>query len=237
MTEKLKIYVNTAYSGEEGFEASVESIFNQKGVEIHHNIVRDLPILDAFNVMYQTWEKEKEGFDYVVQVDPDMRFVNEDSLITLLKRCPEQYNHFIFPVFDWPSQKNIWGFNIYKPDLNWPILVNKYGPDKEQRSNPNHRFWTSRISEKAHVMHAETFNMRQAFRLGWHRHIRGHPQYLSDIERVNRSSEHTYRRWILDGAEAAKMCIRQDRNNKVQIEYTADLFIEEFKKYERMQNE
>lgn len=237
MSSNPKIYINTAYCGEEGFDDCVQSINNQMDVDITHHVVKDLPILDAFNEMYQSWEKVRSIYDYAIQLDADMRFKTETSLIEMIKSIPNNYNHWLFPVYDWPTMSNIWGFHIYGPDLNWPELKNKYGPDKEQSLNPNHKFWSTNQNSSAYIMHAEKFNMNQAFHLGWHRHIRQHKAYINNVGLINKRAPHIYRKWILDGAAAARRCLSENSDNKSNIEYTAALYLEEFKKYERMQNE
>jgi hypothetical protein len=233
-----KIFVTTAYSGENEFEACCKSVNSQKGVDVEQYIVKNKPILEAFNEMYQAWESVKHKYDMLIQVDADM-IMKDDNQFNYINSAFNNnfnYNYGVFPVQDFFTMTKIWGIACYKPSIQFNVLKDKYAPDGEY--NQENRVKIPNSLSMTHVaFHSSMPTLRTAFHYGWHRELRSElkPVMHHHIKNVKVAYEATgdvMRKHVLEGHRAAKKYKKNNDGDISPIEYTSHIFQTTLRAYE-----
>jgi hypothetical protein len=234
-----KIFIGTAYSGENEFELCIKKIHSQKDINITcHHVVQNKPILEAFQDMYDTWTKFKYDNDMFIQIDADIILYKDTTILDIYNTIKgTQYNVISYPVFDHFTNTNIWALNSYRPSVKFVTLKDKYRPDMEYKNKK--RFPGITLKTKAVAEHAPNPSIKHAFHFGWHRELRSE---VSPVQK-NRILNNLYnapptpsRLHAIAGAEAAKKYKKQHKDFSP-IEYTNPIFKEWFDKYDRQTQE
>lgn len=234
-----KICILTAYSGENEFETCCNMIKKQYMVSVHHIIVENKPILEAFDYLYSSWEKIKYDYDLMVQVDADMILNNEHCIREMydILYSNDRYNVLTAPVKDFYTNTNIWGIHAYKPIIKFNRLKNKYAPDEEYDKTNRVRVPGWSLDSKAFCSHGSMPNLRTAFHFGWHRRLRanaGKRHQFANLKKIKFAYEKTkdpMRGHALNGAKAAENYYNASGDTSP-IEYNNPIFIEHLVRYE-----
>ena len=239
MGETLKVWVATAYSGENEFDECTRAINAQKGVTIKHYVIKNRPILEAFNEMYQTWNSVADNYDAFLQVDADMVLKHDRVITTIYNRMINQLgcNHIHLPVYDHMTMNNIWGIHMYGPSLQWREVTDKNRPDKPEYHKTSRKLQLGVIHEDALVDHCPNPNFRTAFHYGWHRRLREKRELDKRLSQCLARDPKPWRQFALDGFKEADKYLNHEHDGVAEnlpIEYTNEVFI---RKYERILNE
>jgi hypothetical protein len=233
-----KVFVVTAYSGENEFEKCQESVKRQIGVTSTHYIVKNKPILEAFENLYQTWEGVKDNYDFLVQLDADM-VIDRDDVFRYIGQLFDSHkkpNMVIFPVRDFFTDSNIWGLQCYTKDIKFNNLTNKYKPDHEYDKS-NRKKIEIPINSRAFVSHGFMPTIRTAFHFGWHRKLRstikpGLKRSLQLVHQAYRATNDPMRGHAVAGSLYAERYMKSFSGDISPIEYTSSIFTEQLEKYE-----
>jgi len=170
-----KIFVATAFSNENEFSVSCARLNQQQNIQIiEHFIVHSLGVLEALRSLYTKWNQIKDACDMFIQLDPDMVLRSENVFFTIWKTFQTHLdcNWIQCPVFDYLTQKNIWGLNAYLPSVEFPIVQSRKFPDRETKNKTrlDPRLLPTCLNPAAD--HSPNPSALQAFHFGWHRTLR-----------------------------------------------------------------
>jgi len=238
MNRPWRVFVLTAYSGENERELAFAKLQAQTNVEIDHFVVNHKPILEAFNTLYQKWESVKHDYDFVLQLDADMVFKHNAVLQhygDLLFQHPK-YNVLTSPVFDFFTYSNIWAIHCYKPSIKFNVLKDKYQPDEEYDKTARVRVPGITLNTKALVDHAPLPSLSQSFHFGWHRELRvrvkrGQRDNITKLDQARKKYPHPMRDAAWAGVLAARQYIDDNDGDFSPIEYQAEGYKQALHKY------
>lgn len=234
-----RIFIGTAFSGENEFDDCVNAIKSQKGINIsQHFIVTGMGVLEALSTLYEKWNECKNQNDYFVQIDSDTVLKSDTILrdVIALLETDTKKNYIQTYVHDHITDTNVWGLNLYAPTVIFPKLRDRLFPDREPYGKSKFEFSRIPDSLKVTADHCPNPNEKQAFHFGWHRTIRQQNDKQMHIENaINRSIENQNVKHIdvmryaaLMGCKFAhahmKSKLRDDKN----VDYENNIFLSRF---------
>jgi hypothetical protein len=232
----IRIWVATAYSGENDFEESKKMILSQTSVKIDHFVVRNKPILEAFNEIYQTWNSVQSKYDAFLQIDADMVMRTDVVAKTIYDRMRSVIgcNHIHLPVYDHMTMQNIWGVHMYGPTLRWKPVTDKNRPDGPKFHDSPRILQLGERHEKALIDHCPNPDCKTAFHYGWHRRLRG-KNIRNHLARALQIDPKRWRKFALEGFDMAEKYMKTTivDENTMPIEYTSPVFIENYERCEK----
>lgn len=119
---KKRVLVLTLYSGENELEACKKSVAAQEGVSAVHEVLENLPNVEAHRKLYARVMEQAAHYNWFVKLDADMVFRSNDSLqnaISHIENEEQKYGMAIFRVQDWPTDMPIWGINFFSASCRW----------------------------------------------------------------------------------------------------------------------
>lgn len=176
-----RILVLTLYSGENEFDLCQRSIAQQEGVQVTHEVIADLPNIEAHRALYaRIMEQAKTGqYDWFIKLDADMVLMGAQALKAAIGHIETQGKDIpmaIFTVQDWPTGQPIWGMNVYSPKVRWPWVEDGLEIPDSLFVDPDPEFTGERLVVKnapspiaAHMPEPSDF---QAFFFGIHRALK-----------------------------------------------------------------
>lgn len=108
----IDVIVITAYNGENEISLNKSSVFNQLNVNIVRHIIKSgMNLEEAQTWVFDTARALRNECDFIVKLDADMHFQNNESLSRMLEYC--SINHrTTFLVKDYISNTKIFGVHI-----------------------------------------------------------------------------------------------------------------------------
>jgi hypothetical protein len=223
-----RIFVATAFSGENEFPESCMRLRQQRDVEIvEHFIVHSLGVLEALRLLYARWNEVKDTCDMFVQLDPDMVLRSDRVFSVIWQTFLEHQTHNFIqcPVFDYLTQKNIWGLNAYLPSVEFPVPQSRKFPDREtynkKRLDPN--VLPPDLNPAAD--HSPNPSSLQAFHFGWHRTLR--LGKISNLSKETQRKSDSRQSLALAGEYMAQEHLKLGRSSE-DVDYSNEFFIKAY---------
>lgn len=123
MSEQLpRVFVGTMYCGEGDYHDACEAILSQKGVEVQHVIIANLPEKEAHNRLWHAWRNvQHDGFQMFVKVDADTVLMHDTVLLEFWKALSSnpRCTGIQAPLFDYFTNGNINGLNCFSPKVTF----------------------------------------------------------------------------------------------------------------------
>lgn len=173
MGHELKILIGTLFSGENEYEACVESLKAQNYINWEHFVIENRPSREAHRLLYQRFLEASEAFDLFIKLDADM-VLNADNCLELIvqefKKC-STLDHFLTPVEDWYTDSLMLGLHVFSNRAKWNIPENEELFVDPMPDVPGE----SRIVWEQHwalVKHSPDPSPLQAFHFGVHRSLK-----------------------------------------------------------------
>jgi len=179
-----KIFVGTMYSGENELPRSVSRLFSQEGIEISHYVVHGKRELDAHRDLYATWNSVKDSYDAFMQLDPDTVLHENTSIRAMFDLLVEQstsgYTSIQCPLMDFFTQKEIYGLNMYLPDVIFNVPNDEVFCDRATSNNRTIPFKVLPGNLNPIGDHCPDPTFSQAFHFGLHRGLKNRMQQRID---------------------------------------------------------
>ncbi len=201
-----RVFVGTLACGEAELEEASLAIKGQEGVVVEHEVIRDVPELEAHQALFTQWNERRADFDLFVKVDAD----------TVLSR-PTAVRE-IWALFD--AAPDVTGSQVGLLDYFGDCLVaglNAFSPAVSFGSTDDALF-CDRVAELGHRRilkpvdtetlypigwHCKYPHPQQSFHCGYRRLLKGQGDMLRAMITAWRSKGGVGRLWGLIGARAA----------------------------------
>jgi hypothetical protein len=121
MANVPRVFVGTMHCGEGDYPECVKAVENQRGVDVTHIVIADLPEREAHNRLWQAWRDAKNDHDLFVKVDADTVLRSPDTLRLIY----EQFFHdprvtgLQAPLHDYMTDRHINGLNAFSPRVTF----------------------------------------------------------------------------------------------------------------------
>ena len=115
-----RVFVGTMYCGERDFDTCKQSLSSQKGVEIEHCIIENLPEKEAHNRLWSSWRAvQHTTFDMFVKVDADTVLAHDNVLMEflMLLNANKRITGIQAPLHDYYTDGLINGLNCFSNDV------------------------------------------------------------------------------------------------------------------------
>jgi hypothetical protein len=202
-----KVFVGTMYCGEGDYYRSCQSIVEQRGVDVQHMTIVNLPEKEAHNNLWEAWRTIKHnGFDMFIKVDADTVLAHEEVLLEFWKlmNSNPRITGIQAPLHDYFTDGFINGLNCFSPrvtfrdtadelfcdrqvDVDHDIVIKAGGVTERLRPAGHHCFFSTEI---------------QAFHYGLHRQLKGQYDIINKVKAAC-NSNNDRRRFVLLGATMA----------------------------------
>jgi len=166
-----KIYVVTLYSGENEISLCKQSVCEQTGVEITHEIIAFLPKKEAHQRLFRQFEERRQDFDFMAKLDADMVFSNSNSMSSILDFFSTDVDIVSITVWDRITNSDIPSFNIFTRRCSFDYKNNDdLFTDKLPITYPGKHLVLR--DERRNVHHAPEPTPYQAYMFGVHRALK-----------------------------------------------------------------
>lgn len=168
----MKVFIGTLYCGENELEACRDSVRAQTHPDIRHEVIRDLPNLEAHQALYARFMELAGDVDIFLKLDADMVFENPAMVgrIVALFEADKEVDHCLFTVRDWYSQTDIMGLHAFSNRVRWPRYKDRLFVD------PNPLIPGKRIEITGHpapvALHNPDPSLEFAYIFGYHRALK-----------------------------------------------------------------
>ncbi len=186
----LKFLIGTLYSVENEFDECIISIKNQNYKNFEHVVFSGMENREAHNTLYNHFMQNSQYFDVFVKVDADMIIEDVyflDKLNSYLNKNLE-ISRLIIPVFDYYTDSDIAGVNVYRNDVKWDTNINeRYFVDRIEISATIKKIKTELFTFKNSITHCKNPNIHQTYMFGYHRTLKAfQPEiFLPKLESSN----------------------------------------------------
>lgn len=168
----MRALVGTLRTFENEFEACADAIARQRGIEIEHFVVRDLPNREAHDELYRTFMDRSKDFDLLVKVDADMVIASETLIAELARRFAEDeaVDQAEIPVLDFFTDRLVPGLNAFRATVRWPARPDGLFVDETPvPSSRRAKTWHDLAPAARHCPDPSPF---QAFHFGLHKGLK-----------------------------------------------------------------
>lgn len=164
--------IGTLYVGENELPECEAAIRSQGYRHWEHFRLDNMPELEAHEALYDEFMRKNKEFDYFIKIDPDMVFVDNDSLSKIVgfMQSRPSLDHACFSVYDYMSQQKMLGMHVYSEKAKWNKVQNHLYPDQSPEI-PGRRLmiWGNPSPVAFHSPNPSGF---QAFHFGAHRMLK-----------------------------------------------------------------
>ena len=117
----MRILVGTLYTIENEFEECVSSIRRQTYPNFKHIVIKNLPLKEAHDTLYQTFVDRSDEFDLLIKVDADMVVPDEEFFTKIVSKFRQNEWLELLQVhcYDYFSDRLIAGLNTYRNSMRW----------------------------------------------------------------------------------------------------------------------
>ena len=114
----MKIYVGILYSGENEFDACIESIESQDYADFEYFVFKGLAKKEAHDALNKDFSES--GFDLLIHVGADTVLIGNEVFSNIVDRFKQNpwMQHFEIALHDFFSDQLIWGLNTYH-NIKW----------------------------------------------------------------------------------------------------------------------
>ncbi len=171
----MKILVGMLVTIENEYNDCLESIKAQTFVDYDIYEIRNKPKYIAHNLLYQYFMNNKQRYDLMIHIAPDMVIVDNNLFRDIVNEFENKYelDRLFIPTFDHFAGENLGGVNVYRNTVQWDLNKDNYFTDRVHKdySIRENRKW--KISEERPLIcHCPNPSNYQAFHLGLHRSIK-----------------------------------------------------------------
>lgn len=169
----IKVLVLTACCDEDQLEAQKQSVHEQRGVTIDHQIVKDMSFSESQKAIYELAYRSKDEFDYCLKLDGDMLLGGPTVIKSVVKKLSISYPRYVrlmFPVNDYFVQGQIFGCHLW---------LSSYTPENFEIRPPRGDAWIDSMPAKVVkktssplVYHGFSPSLPQALRFGMNRGLK-----------------------------------------------------------------
>lgn len=185
-----RVYVVTLFSGENELQECIDSVGEQVGVEIRHEVIRNLPNREAHQELYRRFNEARSSFDYLAKLDADMKFSAPDALLKTISLFDSGTDVVSVTVWDRITNSDMQSFNVFSAACEFDYLNNDpLFTDKVPTTYPGRHL--SIVDRGRNVHHAFNPSPYQAFCFGVHRALKI-MQRDADVPRLGNS----YYQWM-----------------------------------------
>lgn len=205
-----RIFVGTLACGEAEIDECGRAVAGQTGVAVTHEVIRDLPELEAHNALWQCWARRKADHDLFVKVDADTVLNRPTALaeIAALFADPGVTGAQIL-LHDYFTDAPIAGLNAFSREVTFRVGADRLFAD---RVDGNHRAVLKGEATR-HLApigwHCRAPHPRQAFHFGLHRQLKRQADVIARMAQVWLRERDDARGWALAGARAAGWRLRR----------------------------
>ncbi|GAB4392162.1 MAG: hypothetical protein Tsb005_05020 [Gammaproteobacteria bacterium] len=213
-TVKPRVFIGMLYSGEAEFLTACQAINQQENVTIEHEIIRNLPELQAHQVLWDKWNAVKHLFDLFIKIDADTILINKHAVYDIyqLFAADSEVTGAQILLHDYYTDRLIAGLNCFTKDVVFRQTKNHLLCD---RVDTNHKkvLKGSAVEHLAPIgYHCQNPHPVQAFRFGFHRALKKQHQTLSQLAHAWLKHEDDARMWALAGAMSVSMWNKRFHN-------------------------
>lgn len=203
----MRILVVTLYSGENELNESINSVKSQKGLDIKHEVIENLPKQLAHQNLYRIFNDNRDKYDYFAKLDADMKFSHPNSLSNILRNFSSDVDVLSCTVHDGITNMDMQSFNVFssrckfQPENNDALFT-----DRVEIDYPGKHL--SYVDAERNVLHAFNPSDFQAFMFGVHRALKvmQYGSYLLRIENAYHQKRilwNAYRNYIDNKSQPA----------------------------------
>lgn len=198
-----KFLVYTLHCGEPDFPKCQAAIAAQKGVVIKHQVVNDLPEVEAHNLAYQAFNDADHTW-IRAKIDADVELIDDQVLARVAQRLAElPMAHGLDPlVHDFLTGSEIHaGMAFYTHHIRFNVQHDHLYCDRNVIINPYAHY----IHSHQHVLgrHMHHCSELTAFRYGFHRGLKRQTSIFNTVKDAHEKHGDTRRLMAIKGFEAA----------------------------------
>lgn len=121
MIDHPRVLILTLYSGENEFDACVESIRQQTYSNNKHVVIGGLGNLEAHRACYSKIMSSRDEFDLFLKLDADMVFRSKTKLEEMVGvfLANSGMDHVVFSVRDWLADMELIGAHMFSSRARW----------------------------------------------------------------------------------------------------------------------
>ncbi len=170
-TGRARVLVGTMHTIENQFEACVDAVRRQRGVEVEHFTVEGLGNCEAHAELYSNFMKRADEFDVFVKVDADMVILRDDLLARIAERFAREpeLDLVTIPVHDFFTNSLISGLHGFRSSVRWPEHTDRVFVDDDAVPEDRRVVAMDLAPAASHCANPSPF---QSFHFGLHRGVK-----------------------------------------------------------------
>lgn len=201
-----RVFVGTLACGEAEFEEATLAIERQEGVVVEHEVIRDIPELEAHQALLGQWNQRRADFDLFVKVDADTVLSRPTALreIWALFDATPDVTGAQIGLHDYFGDCLVAGLNAFSPAVSFDLPDDALFCDRVTESG-HQRVLKPADTEALYPIgwHCKNPHPQQAFHCGYRRLLKGQGDMLRAMITAWRLKGGKDRLWALMGARAA----------------------------------
>lgn len=179
------------------------AIASQTGVEVNHEVIKDLQEHEAHNRLWLRWNELRESHDLFVKIDADTILADPDKLASIysLFAADNDVTGAQIPLWDYFTDREILGLNVFSPAVYFVTTEDTLYCDRNvERGHKK----VLRGEDVAHLapagFHCKHPHPHQAFHFGYHRMLKGQFEIIQATAQAWQNKGGEGRQWALVGA-------------------------------------
>jgi len=204
---KPRVFIGTMHCGEGGFSCHKASINEQKGVQVTHVVVSDLPEKEAHNALWGAWREAKAEHDMFIKVDADTELAHDEVALEFWQfmQSNTRITGIQAPLLDYFTDGYINGLNCFSPRVTFLDSSDELFCDRRVDVDHDLVIKADNVPQRLrpagyHCYHASPM---QAFHFGVHRALKGQRQVLDLMKKAWDRHQDDLRAWALVGASTS----------------------------------
>jgi hypothetical protein len=201
---RTRVMVGVLHAGESEFSSCIKSIQDQRGVDLHYEVISDLPNKEAHDTLYDLFMSHAAEFEFFFKLDADMTLRTSESLHSLVTTVQSNgAAHALSYVFDHPSSLSIPGVQLFRSDSRWGGSDEALNVDYPPRLGGSSMI----VIDPIYVDHMSSPSQYQLFRYGIHKALKAIQHGRGERKSVQKGLLHSA---IINGMARNFVSGRQD---------------------------
>lgn len=212
-----KVFVGTMSCGEGDFLACCQAIASQRGVQVEHLVIENLPEKEAHNKLWSEWRNRQRDFDLFVKVDADTVLVKDDILsqvMSIMENEP-RITGIQAPLHDYFTDGFINGLNCFSPKVTFQDSADDLFCDRQVDVGHDIVMGSTQVplTLQPAGLHCHQTTEIQAFHFGVHRALKNQHHILERVKRAWLQHKDKMRALVILGAQFSGQFAKTRRFN------------------------
>lgn len=212
-----KVFVGTMSCGEGDFASCCKAIASQKGIDVEHLVIENLPEKQAHNTLWAAWRERQSTHDLFVKVDADTVLKHDSVLIEVMKLMEEnpRVTGVQAPLHDYFTDSFINGLNCFSPKVTFKDSGDDLFCDRQVDVDHDIVLGSTQVPPQLQPagLHCHESTEIQAFHFGVHRALKGQQHIIERVRHAWTKNKDKLRGLVILGAQFSSQLSKNRRFN------------------------